>query len=105
MVQTCDKNIKNPPMMDLTLAIKISNTLSLMNGILKSVPAGVKLSDQDYEKVVVYSLSWAVGGLYEAAERFQFHDYLQSKNCPLPQNTKEKETIFDYYINIQDNKV
>ena len=92
-------------MMDLTLAIKITNTLSLMNGILKSVPAGVKLSDVDYEKVVVYSLSWAVGGLYEAAERFQFHDYLQSKNCPLPQNTKEKETIFDYYINIQDNKV
>ena len=90
--------------MDTTIAQKITNTLSLMSGILRNVPAGVKMSDADYEKVVVYSVAWAVGGLYEAAERFQFHDYLQSKNCPLPLNTKEKETIFDYYINIQDSK-
>jgi len=49
--QTLEKNIKNAPMMDLTIA-------------------------------------WAVGGLYEASERFQFHEYLQSKNCPLPPNKK-----------------
>ena len=90
--------------MDLSLPIKITNALSLLSGLLKNVPTGSKLSDADYEKVVVYSVAWAVGGLYEAAERFQFHDYLQSKNAPLPLNTKEKETIFDYYINIQDNK-
>jgi len=68
-----EKAIKNPPMMDVSLAMKIMNTLSLINGLLKTVPAGTKLSDLDYEKLVVYSLSWAVGGLYEAAERFQFH--------------------------------
>ena len=74
--------------MELTLANKITNALSLMSGLLKNLPAGAKLSDADYEKVVVYSVAWAVGGLYEAAERFQFHDYLQSKNAPLPLNTK-----------------
>lgn len=64
IVQTLDKNIKNPPMMDLSLPMKIVNTLSLVNGLLKNVNAGTKLSDIDYEKIVVYSLSWAIGGLY-----------------------------------------
>lgn len=105
LIQNLEKNIKNPPMMDVSQAMKISNTLSLINGLLKNVPAGTKLSDADYEKVVVFAVSWAVGGLYEAAERFQFHEYLQSKNCPLPLNKKENETIFDYYIVIQDQKV
>lgn len=51
-------------MMDVSLAMKIMNTLSLINGLLKTVPAGTKLSDLDYEKLIVYSVSWAVGGLY-----------------------------------------
>ena len=61
-----EKNIKNSPMMDVSVPLKVINTLSFVNGILKQIPAGVKLSDQDYEKVLTYSISWAVGGLYEA---------------------------------------
>jgi hypothetical protein len=76
-------------MMDVSLPMKITNTLSLINGILKGVPAGSKISDVEYERIVVYSLAWSIGGLYEAGERVQFHEYLQSKNCPLPQNKKE----------------
>lgn len=91
-------------MMDVSVPMKITNTLSLINGMLKSLPAGSKMSDVDYERVVVYSIAWAVGGLYEAAERFQFHEYPQSKNAPLPPNKKESETIFDYYLIIQDQK-
>ena len=64
IVQTLDKNIKNPPMMDLSLPMKIVNTLSLVNGLLKNVNAGTKLSDKKKKKIVVYSLSWAIGGLY-----------------------------------------
>jgi len=52
--------------------------------MLRVLPQGTKLSEQDYEKVITYAISWAVGGLYEAQERFQFHEYLQSKNCQLP---------------------
>jgi formylmethanofuran dehydrogenase subunit E-like metal-binding protein len=70
----------------------VINTINLVNGLLKplstNVNANVKLSNQDYEKVVVFCLAWAIGGLYEAAERAQFHEYLQTKNCPLP-NKKE----------------
>lgn len=64
--QVLEKAIKNPPMMDISVPLKVINTLSFVNGILKQVPAGVKLSDQDYEKVLTYAISWAVGGLYEA---------------------------------------
>jgi len=35
-------------MMDVSLAMKIVNTLSLVNGMLKSVSPGTKLSDVDY---------------------------------------------------------
>lgn len=75
-------------MMDLSIPLKVTNTLSFINGLLKNVPVGVKLADSDYEKVVTYAVAWAVGGLYEAQERFQFHEWLQSKNCSLPANKK-----------------
>jgi hypothetical protein len=76
-------------MMDVSIPLKVTNTLSFINGLLKSLPVGTKLSDTDYEKVVTYAVTWAVGGLYEAQERFQFQEWLQSKNCQLPQNRKE----------------
>lgn len=75
-------------MMDVSLPLKVINSLSFISGLLKPIPAGVKLSDADYDKVVTYAVAWAVGGLYEAPERFQFHQWLQSKNCPLPPNKK-----------------
>ena len=34
--------------MDLTLPLKLINTLNLTNGILRVLPPGGKLSDQDY---------------------------------------------------------
>jgi hypothetical protein len=93
--------------MMMSTPLKVINTLNLVNGLLKpltsSANSNTKLSNNDYEKVVVYSLAWAIGGVYEAAERVQFHEYLQTKNCPLP-NKKENETIFDYYIHIEDGK-
>ena len=103
LVETLEKTIKGQPVMDVTIPLKVINTLNMINGMLRVLPAGVKLSDADLEKVVVYAVAWAVGGLYEAGERFQFHEFLQSKNCPLP-NKKEEETIFDYFVNIEDGK-
>lgn len=45
----------------------------MLNGLLKAVPVGTKIGDQEYEKVMAYAIAWSVGGLYESAERFQFH--------------------------------
>ena len=50
--------------MDVSLPIKVINTLSFVSGLLKPIPAGVKLSDIDYDKVVTYAVTWAVSGLY-----------------------------------------
>ena len=52
--------------MELSIPLKVANALSFINGLLKILPVGVKLSDSDYEKVVTYAITWAVGGLYEA---------------------------------------
>lgn len=93
--------------MIISTPLKVINTLNLVNGLLKPLMSNtnvnMKLSVADYEKVVVYSMAWAIGGLYEAPERVQFHEYLQTKNCPLP-NKKENETVFDYYLHIEDGK-
>ena len=83
-----EKTIKNTPVMEVSVPLKLLNTLNLINGLLKSLPPGVKLTEAEYERVVTYAVAWAIGGLYEANERFQFHEYLQSKNCQLPQNKK-----------------
>ena len=42
--QGLEKSIKNPPMMEVSIPLKVINTLSFVSGILKQVPAGVKLS-------------------------------------------------------------
>ena len=75
--------------MSVSLQLKLINTLNLINGLLRVLPQGVKLTEVEYERVVIYAITWAIGGLYEANERFQFHEYLQSKNAQLPQNKKE----------------
>jgi hypothetical protein len=35
-------------MMDLSIPLKVTNTLSFINGLLKNLPVGVKLTDPDY---------------------------------------------------------
>jgi hypothetical protein len=45
IVETCDKNIKNQPVMDLTLPLKVINSLNLIGGLLRLAPTGgAKLS-------------------------------------------------------------
>lgn len=52
--------------MDVTVPLKVINSLNLIGGMLRLLPDGKKLSDVDYEKVITYAVAWAVGGLYEA---------------------------------------
>jgi hypothetical protein len=66
IVETLEKTIKNQPVMDITIPLKVINSLNLINGLLRNLPAGTKLSDVDYEKVITFAIAWAVGGLYES---------------------------------------
>lgn len=50
--------------MQLSIPLKVINSLNLIGGMLRELPPGTKLSEQDYEKVITYGISWAVGGLY-----------------------------------------
>ena len=85
--------------MDISNVLKVLQTLNLLNGVLRpAVQANKTLAESDYEKVVIYCLTWALGGVYEKEDRQLFHEYLASKGAPIPQKSKEGDTIFDYYI-------
>ncbi|KAL4479549.1 hypothetical protein ABPG72_018535, partial [Tetrahymena utriculariae] len=89
------------PMMELSSIIYTINTLNLLTGCLQHfVQFQRTLTEKEYEKFVVFSITWAIGGIYEVSDRIRFHELLLCKNAPIPQKTKENETIFDYYVSL-----
>ena len=102
LIESLDKICKSP-VMDVSLLIKITNTLNLLTGMLKPLNILNKvLSEQDYEKIIIYCITWAVGGVYEMQDRQTMHEYLWSKGAPLPPKSRENETIYDYFIHIDE---
>lgn len=86
--------------------MKVVNFLAILNGCLEPLRESKSLSSEsEYEKLVIFCLVWALGGVFEPQDRVKFHEFLQNKGCPLPQRSKENETIFDYFCKIQDDKV
>lgn len=48
----------------------VTNTLNLITGFLLPYNNNNKiLTDQEYERIVLYSLCWATAGLYENSDR------------------------------------
>jgi len=85
--------------MSISPILKITNFINLLTGcLLPYVNSNKTLSEEDYEKYIIFSLTWALGGIYEMADRYLFHEYLWSKGYPLPAKTKESDTIFEYYL-------
>mmetsp|Transcript_8591 Transcript_8591/g.9745 ORF Transcript_8591/g.9745 Transcript_8591/m.9745 type:complete len:2884 (-) Transcript_8591:1352-10003(-) len=84
--------------------IRTSNLINLFEAILKLfLDRGDKLSSLQMEKIFIYSVAWAIGGLFETEEREKFHKFLEGLGAPLPQisgqkMSVDKETVFDYYI-------
>lgn len=69
ILESMDK-IAKAPTMDISHVIKVTMTLNLLNGILRPLVNSNKiLTESDYEKVVVYALTWAIGGIYEVQDR------------------------------------
>lgn len=84
-MQTVFKICSREPVMELSEVLRITNFLNLLNGVLNQfISLNKQLDEIQLEKVVVYALTWALGGLYESEERQQFHEYLREKNCPIP---------------------
>jgi len=42
------------------------------------------LSEEEYEKYVLFSITWSIGGVYEVPDRIILNEYLWSKGYPLP---------------------
>ena len=37
-----------------------------------------------FEKLFIYSMSWAVGGLFEGEDREKYQKWIETRNAPLP---------------------
>jgi dynein heavy chain len=60
------EKICKAPVMEINYVCKVIMTLNMLVGILKPlVQANKTLTESDYERVVVYALTWAVGGIFE----------------------------------------
>ena len=85
--------------------IRSSNMINIFDACLRPfTDRATQLSNKtECEKIFVYSLAWALGGLFETEEREKFHKFLENLGAPLPQisgqkMSVDKETVFDYYI-------
>lgn len=89
-------------MINLSPVIALFNTLNLLTGCLQPFMLQDKtLTNEEYERLVVFSITWAIGGVYEAEDRVRFHELLITSNAGvMPILGKEGETIFDYYVSV-----
>jgi dynein heavy chain len=56
--------------MEISYVIRIVMTLNVLVGILRPlVQSNKTLTETDYEKVIVYAITWAIGGVFEAQDR------------------------------------
>ena len=68
-IESIDKICKSP-VMDIAAVIKVTMTLNLLCGMLRPLVNSNKyLSEADYEKVCVFCMTWAIGGVLEATDR------------------------------------
>ena len=103
IIEAADKICFKNPVIEIAPILRATMTLNLFNGILlpylTSKTFSKTFTEQDYEKIVIYSIMWGVGGVFEPKERLELQEWLKEKGAPLPR-TKENETIYEYAINI-----
>src|SRR3569833_2314320 len=84
--------------------VRINQLLYLLTALFQQFQEkGEQLDKVAYEKYFAYAIAWSIGGLFETEEREKFHEFLESRNAPLPQISAQKmsvdkETVFDYYV-------
>lgn len=87
--------------------VRITQMLNLLQALLQQYILKQEVIDKPaLEKLFIYCLTWALGGLFETEDREKFHKLLESKHAPLPaisaqRMSVDKETVFDYYVDEQ----
>jgi len=65
--------------------IMLTQLLNLMWACLERYESpDEKIDKLLFEKYWVYCLAWSFAGLFETEDREKFHEWLASKNAPLP---------------------
>ena len=59
-----------------------------------------KLTQEDFEKIMIFSILWGVAGTYENEERKKMENLLRKLQSSQLPNIKESESMYDYQINI-----
>ena len=78
-----DKSYHN--VMDCLPVINATMLLNLLTAILQDHVEAQEVVDKPlFEKYFVYSLAWAIGGLFESEDREKLHQFFISRNAPLP---------------------
>lgn len=80
--------------MPIADCIRIRQLLVLLQGMISQFIEVTEMTDNLYECLFVYSLTWSFGGLLEPEDRLKFHQKLDSLSAPLPR-TKSGETVFE----------
>ena len=65
--------------------LRINQLLNLLTAILLHfLERQEQIDKTTYERIFVYCVAWAIGGLFETEEREKFHKFLEQRNAPLP---------------------
>lgn len=80
---------------------QVNTLLTLLNGVLKKyTETNEVLSEDKYEKMFIYCLTWSIGGLLEPEDRILFNLELKKiahRNI-MPQDMDENDTIYEYFV-------
>lgn len=72
-------------MIELSTLIQVQQTLNLITGmLLPFINQNKTLSDEEYDRIVLFAVCWSVGGAYEPSDRQIMHDYLKSNGFAIP---------------------
>jgi len=97
-------------MMETPEVVRVTMLLNLIDAVLQqwTVEKSEQVDRATFEKVYIFAIAWSMGGLFETDDRVKFHKEILEKAAGpnLPQisaqkQISEKETIFDYCIDVE----
>jgi dynein heavy chain len=85
--------------MNVSWLIRVKNFMLLIEAILQDITSQSKKEFEKgfLEKVVIFSLVWSIGSLYENDQRKAFHKLLEQYGAQIPPISGDR-TIFEYRI-------
>ncbi|MEW5318622.1 MAG: hypothetical protein WDW38_009830 [Sanguina aurantia] len=101
MLEYVRVNLK--PVMYNEQVCSVNTLLTLIGSALKGYKeGGVVLNDVKYERIFLFCMAWALGGLLEQKERPMFDQELRSFAHNMPPKEEDTDTIFEFLVSDAD---